>query len=47
MALPRDRPLGPGLFVLHVLPLAFFVFESVLVLLAVGHSGALQRLRAS
>ena len=31
------RQNGPGLFVLHILPTAFFVFESVLELLAVGH----------
>jgi hypothetical protein len=32
-----------GLFVLTVLPTAFFVFEQVLVRLAVGHCSVLQR----
>jgi hypothetical protein len=41
MAPYRDRPSDRGLFVIHVLPTAFFVFEPVLVLLAVGHGGVL------
>jgi hypothetical protein len=47
MAPPEVGPPDRALLVLLVLPTAFFIFEPVLVLLAVGHVGALQRLRVS
>jgi hypothetical protein len=47
MASLRIDPSDRGLFVLHVLPTAFFVFEPVLVLLALGHDGTLQTRRVS
>jgi hypothetical protein len=49
MALPEVGPADRGLiipsgciFVIHVLPTAFFVFAPVLVLPAVGHGGTFQ-----